>query len=164
MASHLDTRTWLGQVPIQSVYTAGIGGQIFFRALKERGELVGTRCPTCHQVFVPARQFCERCFAELTEQLQVGPEGTLRSFTFCYLDRDERPLLNPVALALVQLDRATTFFLHKLLKVKTPSDVRFGSRVSVVVKPKAKRAGSILDIEGFRVLDPENNSPRRRGT
>ena len=150
MASNLDTRTWLGEMPIQSVYTAGVGGQIFFQALKERGELVGTRCPICQQVFVPARQFCERCFAELTEQVQVGPEGTLRSFTFCYLDHDEKPLLKPVALALVQFDGATTFFLHKLLKVKKPSDVRLGSRVRVVVKPRAKRTGSILDIEGFR--------------
>jgi len=150
IARNVDTRVWPGEIPLQSIYTAGIGGQIFLEALKGRGELVGTRCPTCRQVFVPARQFCERCLAELTEQVKVGPDGTLMSFTFCYFDHDGKLLSEPVALALVQLHGATTFFLHRLVKVKNPSDVRLGSRVRIVVKPKAKRTGSILDIEGFR--------------
>ncbi|MDA2914760.1 zinc ribbon domain-containing protein [Acidobacteriia bacterium AH_259_A11_L15] len=60
-----ETRAWRGEIPLESLYTAGLGGEIFFRALKERGELVGTRCAPCKQVYVPARAFCERCFGEL---------------------------------------------------------------------------------------------------
>lgn len=152
MPKNLETRVWLGEIPLQSLYTAGVGGQLFFKALKECGELVGTRCGPCNQVYVPARQFCERCFGELTEEVQVKPEGTLISFTFCYMDHDEKPLEKPLALALVQLDGATTFMLHRLLKVRNPSQVRIGSRVQVVIKPKARRTGSILDIEGFRLI------------
>jgi uncharacterized OB-fold protein len=151
MPKNLETRVWLGEIPLQSLYTAGVGGQAFFKALKERGELVGTRCGPCNQVYVPARQFCERCFGELTEEVRVKPEGTLISFTICYMDHDEKPLEKPLALALVQLDGATTFMLHRLLKVRNPSQVRIGSRIKVVIKPKAKRTGSILDIEGFRL-------------
>ena len=29
---------WRGEIPIESLYTAGIGGQRFFKALKEKGE------------------------------------------------------------------------------------------------------------------------------
>ena len=56
---------------------AGAGGQIFFQALKQKGEIVGSRCAPCAQVYVPARRFCERCFGELTEQVKVGPDGTV---------------------------------------------------------------------------------------
>jgi uncharacterized OB-fold protein len=140
---------WYGEIPLESFYTAGLGGQVFFEALKARGELVGTRCSACRQVYVPARAFCERCFAELTEQVKVEPEGTLASFTFSTMDRDGRALPEPQALALVRLEGATTFLLHRLLNVSGPGQVTIGARVKAVIKPKAKRTGSILDIEGF---------------
>jgi hypothetical protein len=149
MPKNIESRAWQGEIPLESLYTAGVGGQIFFKALKDRGELVGTRCGSCEQVYVPARQFCERCFDELTEVVKVKPEGTLVSFTFCGLDHDGNRLDPQPALALVQLDGATTLFLHRLLKVADPAHVQIGSRVQVVIKPKAKRTGSILDIEGF---------------
>lgn len=149
---NMETRTWPGEIPLKSVYTAGVGGQSFFKALKERGKLVGTRCRNCDQVYLPARQFCERCFAELTEEVEVKPEGILNSFTFCYVDHDGKQLRRPLALALVQLEGATTLFLHRLLKVSEPRQVSIGSRVKMVMKPKSKRTGSILDIEGFRPL------------
>ncbi|MGH9788172.1 MAG: Zn-ribbon domain-containing OB-fold protein, partial [Candidatus Acidiferrales bacterium] len=140
-----------GEIPLQSLYTAGLGGQIFFKALKERGEFVGTRCQPCQQVYVPARAFCERCFAELTEQVTVKSEGSLMSFTFSHYDRDGRRTETPQALALVQLDGATTVLLHRLLKVSDPAKVRIGARVRAVLKPKPKRTGSILDLEGFQL-------------
>ena len=143
---------WRGAIPITSLYTAGTGGQIFFTALKERGELVGTRCGPCHQVYVPARRFCERCFAELTDVVKVAPAGIVKSFSICHLDHENRLLKHPAAFALVQLDGATTVFLHRLLEVKDPSGVSIGSRVTMVIKPKVKRTGSILDIEGFRLI------------
>ena len=145
-------RTWRGGIPLQSLYTAGLGGQIFFKALKERGEIVGTRCRDCKQVYVPARAFCERCFAELTEQVTVKPEGTLVSFTFSHYDRDGRRMGKPDVLALVRLEGATTVLMHRLLGVSGPEKVSIGARVRAVIKPKAKRTGSILDIEGFELV------------
>lgn len=144
-------RIWRGEIPIRSLYTGGVGGQIFFKALKDRGELVGTRCRACAQVYLPARFFCERCFAELTEEVKIKLEGTLKSFTFCYVDHDGKRLERPLALALVQLEETSTSFLHRLLNVTDPSQVRIGGRAEMVVKPKSKRVGSILDIEGFRL-------------
>lgn len=149
---NIEARVWRGGIPLTSVYTVGAGGQIFFKALKDRGEIVGTRCPACAQVYVPARLFCERCFRELTEEVRVGPEGTLVSFTVCYLDRDRRPLPTPEALGLVRLDGATTLMLHRLLNVTDPSQVRVGAPVRTLVRPRRRRTGSILDIEGFELL------------
>ena len=142
---------WRGEIPIASLYTAGVGGQIFFRALKERGELVGTRWSLSSSI-CPARRFCERCFGVLTEEIKVEPEGTVKSFSISYVDHENRRLKRPMASALVQLDGATTVLLHRLLDVKDVSGVVIGSRVEAVIKPKAKRTGSILDIEGFRLI------------
>jgi uncharacterized protein len=143
---------WRGEIPIESLYTPGIGGQIFFKALKERGDIVGTRCAPCRQVYVPARRFCERCFAELTEQVKVGPEGSIESFSYSYIDRTGTRLKQPVASVLVQLDGATTVMLHRLLDVKDLSGVSIGRRVRAVIRSKSRRTGSILDIEGFHVV------------
>ena len=143
---------WRGAIPIESLYTAGAGGQLFFKALKDKGEIVGTRCAPCSQVYVPARRFCERCFAELTEQIKVKPEGIVKSFSYAYVDRHGRSLKQPVASALVQLDGATTVLLHRLLDVQDLPRVAIGSRVKAVIKAKSERTGSILDIEGFRLI------------
>jgi uncharacterized OB-fold protein len=149
---NIDARVWRGEIPLASVYTAGVGGERFFRALKTRGEILGTRCPACDQVYVPARLFCERCFAELDETVAVGPEGTLASFTLCSIDRDGRRLEPPEAFALVRLDGATTVMLHRLLGVTDAAQVTPGARVRVVVRPKRERTGSIVDIEGFALV------------
>ena len=145
-----DPIAWPGTIPLTSLYTTGSGGQIFFEALKRRAQLIATRCRPCKQVYLPARSYCERCFAALTERVEVKPTGRLVSFTICHVDRDRRPLRRPRALALAQLDGTTTALLHYLLDVTEPEQVKIGSRVEVIVKPKRLRHGSILDIEGFR--------------
>ncbi|MBI2179944.1 MAG: Zn-ribbon domain-containing OB-fold protein [Deltaproteobacteria bacterium] len=147
-----EPRAWSGEIPLTSFYTAGAGGQIFLHALKTQGKLIGTRCSPCEQVYLPARSFCERCFAELVEQVEVKRTGKLVSYTFCHVDHNGARLRRPVALALIQLEGATTLLLHRLLGVSDPGEVKIGSRVETVIKPKAKRHGTILDIEGFRIL------------
>jgi uncharacterized OB-fold protein len=143
---------WSGAIPISSSYTVGSAGQIFFDALKNHGTLVATRCRPCKQVYLPARSFCERCFAALTEQVEIEPTGRLLSYTICHIDHDRKRLRRPRALALVQLDGTTTNLLHNLLGVTKPDQAAIGSRVQAVIKPKARRRGSILDIEGFRLV------------
>jgi uncharacterized OB-fold protein len=157
-AARKDNHTaWPGAIPLTSSYTAGVGGQIFFDALKQHGKLIGMRCRPCKQVYLPARCFCERCLGALTEQVEVKPTGRLVSYTFCHVDRDGRLLRRPRALALVQLDGATTVLLHYMLDVSGPDQISIGSRVHLVIKPKRQRIGSILDIEGFR---PVNEAKR----
>jgi uncharacterized OB-fold protein len=144
--------SWRGTIPVTSSYTAGVGGQIFLEGLKARGVLVGTRCPDCHQVYLPARQFCEQCFAELSEAVTVGPGGSLKSVASSTIDHDNRPLTEIEYWGLVQLDGATTVIVHRLLGVTDLRQVGIGDRVEAVIAPEAQRVGSILDIEGFRLL------------
>jgi len=138
---------WRGNIPVTSLYTAGLAGQDFLEALKSRGEITGSKCAKCRQVYVPASIFCERCFGELKERVRVGPEGEVVTFTVCHLDLDGRELARPQVAAAVRLDGATSVLVHRGL-----GDVakwKIGARARV--RLAAKRRGSILDIEGFEL-------------
>jgi uncharacterized protein len=138
-------RTVHGELPVTFHYTPGVGNTAFFEALRDRGVLLGSRCAACGVTYLPARIFCERCFAELAPDAECGPGGTLESFTTGDVGIDGEPLDEPVMIGLVKLDGADTVLLHRLLG-DTPWQI--GARVEALVK--SERVGSILDVEGFR--------------
>jgi uncharacterized protein len=142
-----DVLLWQGQIPIRHRYTPGVGGEAFFKALKDRGEFLGSHCESCGITYCPARLFCERCFSELGADTVVGPGGVLESFTVGTVGIDGEPLEERVMVGLVRLDGADTVLLHFLVDSEGPA---IGDRVEAVFEPKAKRTGSILDIRGFR--------------
>jgi uncharacterized OB-fold protein len=144
-----DVRRWPGDLPVRHRYTPGVAGEVFFTALRDRAVLLGSRCEECDYTYVPARLFCERCFAELAADVEVGSEGTLVSFTIGFVGVGGEPLDVPVTLGLVQLDGADAVLLHHLLEVGD-RPLEIGERVEVELRPAAQRTGSILDIEGFR--------------
>lgn len=142
-----DVLLWEGQIPIRHRYTPGVAGEAFFKALKDRGDFLGSHCGSCGITYCPARLFCERCFSELGADTNVGPGGVLESFTVGSVGVEGEPLEAPVMVGLVRLDGADTVFLHFLVDTEDPV---IGERVEAVLEPKAKRTGSIRDIRGFR--------------
>jgi uncharacterized OB-fold protein len=133
-----------GDLPVKFRYTPGVGATAFFEALRDRGVLLGSRCTSCAVTYLPARLFCERCFAELTADTECGPGGTLESFTVAHLGIDGEPLAEAVTWATVKLDGADTVMVHRLLSAPKPE---IGMRVRVVVREQ--RTASIDDLEGF---------------
>jgi uncharacterized OB-fold protein len=143
-----DVILWEGRIPIRHRYTPGVAGEAFFRALKDRGRFVASRCESCGLTYCPPRLFCERCFAgPLEADVTVGPQGTLESFTIGFVDPENEPLDQPVALGLIRLDGADTVLVHFLVDA---AELVAGVRVEAVLVPKAKRTGSMLDVTGFR--------------
>lgn len=145
-------RRWEGEFPVRHRYTPGVAGEVFFTALRDRGVLLGSKCEECDYVYVPARLFCERCFAELAADTEVGPNGELTSFTIVFEGVDGEPLEGAQTLGLVRLDGADAVLLHRVLETGD-EPLEIGERVEVVLKPEADRTGSILDIEGFRIVE-----------
>ncbi len=133
-----------GDLPVKFRYTPGVGATAFFEALRDRGVLLGSRCSSCQMTYLPARLFCERCFAELNADTECGPGGTLESFTVAHVGIDGEPLPEPVTWATAKLDGADTVMVHRLLS--TPAPV-IGMRVRAVVRDQ--RTASIDDLEGF---------------
>jgi uncharacterized OB-fold protein len=140
---------WKGDMPITSRYSAGIAGERFFRAIKDKGQFLGTHCVACGLTYVPATMFCERCFAELDEWVEVSSKGTVFTYTVLHRDLDDRPLDPPAILAYVKLEGADGGLVHYLGEVE-PEAVFMSMGVEAVFKDAAEREGSILDIKYFR--------------
>jgi uncharacterized OB-fold protein len=148
VASNRNYTAWKGEIPVGSYYTVGLAGQEFLQALKDRGEILGSRCERCEQVYVPAPIFCERCFAELKKHEPVESEGEVVTFAICHRDIEGKHLDPPRVAAAVRLDGATSVLVHNGLG--DPTKWKIGARAKV--KLAANRRGSILDIEGFELV------------
>jgi uncharacterized OB-fold protein len=144
-----EVRRWDGRIPVSHRYTPGVAGEVFFTALRDRGVLLGSRCGSCSYTYVPARLFCERCFAELSADVEVGPGGELASFTISYTDLEGDPLEQPVTIGLVRPDGADAALVHRVVETGD-EPLEIGQRMEIVLKPEDERTGSIDDIEGFR--------------
>jgi len=140
-------KAMIGNLPVTNRYTYGLAGERFFRAIKEDGRILGTHCPHCQITYVPATAFCERCLAELIEWVDVGTTGEVHTFTLLYDNYDGSPRQTPELVVFVQLGDGG--LIHRLGEVEL-EEVEIGMRVKAVFKPKAKRTGSILDIDHFR--------------
>ncbi len=138
---------WNGQFPQRSRYTFGLAGERFFRALKEEGKILGSRCPRCEVLYVPGRAFCERCLGALEQWVDVGARGTVFTFTVLHEDLDGQRLEPPEVIALVRFGDGG--LVHRLREVD-PEEVSIGMDVELVLKPAKERQGSIQDIVGFR--------------
>ncbi len=148
--AHLgEVRAWTGEIPLESAYTAGVAGERWLRALQNEGKIYGARCTQCEITYVPARLYCERCMAHLPDDawIEVGPAGTLESFTVLRVGLDGLPAA-PRILALIRLDGADTLLVHELDEPgsQKPS---IGMRVKAVFKPQPERVASIRDIAHF---------------
>jgi uncharacterized OB-fold protein len=136
-----------GSFPVRHRYTPGVAGTAFFTALKQ-GRFVGARCESCGITYVPARLFCERCFAgPLDPDVKVGPEGTVESFTVGDVGLDGERYDEPRALGLIRLDGADTVLVHYIVDTE---HLMIGERVEPVFLPARQRTGSMLDLRGFR--------------
>lgn len=51
----------------------------------EPPRLLGSRCRSCGEVFFPRRAVCAKCLAIGTDDVQLGPRGTLYTWTWTHL-------------------------------------------------------------------------------
>ena len=145
----MDVWIYHGQVYIPNTYSAGAVGSRFLIELRDKKRIMGTRCPTCNRVYVPARSVCKDCFGQLDEWAEVSDKGTLLTYSVCHQANPVQPVEPPVIYGIVQLDGADTGFVHMLGEVD-PEQLRIGMRVRAVFKED--REGSILDIKYFKPL------------
>ena len=138
---------WYGNLPVTSRYTFGLAGERFFRALKDEGKIMGSKCPKCERTYVPAAMFCERCLGELEEWVDMGTVGTLHTFTVLHVNYDGSHKEEPEIVGFIAFGDGG--IIHKIEEVEA-DDLAFGMPMEAVLKAKAKREGSILDIKYFR--------------
>ncbi|MBC7104669.1 MAG: Zn-ribbon domain-containing OB-fold protein [Firmicutes bacterium] len=136
-----------GEIRIPYNWSAGLAGTRFFTELRDNRRIMGTRCPRCGRVMVPPRIFCEECFVDATEWVEVGSRGTLVTFGESYLSTDGKRLDKPWTLGIVRLEGSDGGLVH-LIGEASPEELRIGMPVEAVFAEE--RRGTILDIKYFR--------------
>jgi uncharacterized protein len=131
-------------------YTRSVGpvlGQ-FLTALRER-RVLGARGAD-GRVHAPPFEFDPVTFQPPADLVEVGPEGTVASWTWMTEPLAGQPLDRPFAWALVRLDGADTALLHAV-DAGSADAMRTGMRV----RPRwaAERVGSIRDLACFEPAD-----------
>jgi hypothetical protein len=132
-----EAPTFHGRISLPYTLTTGRAASTFLAELANH-KLVGSRCPSCEGVLVPAQDFCAACGTSLEEFVEVPPVGELAGFT---------ETVNGV-IGLVRLDGAANEFAHKLLDAEL-GELEVGQRVAV--RWAEQPEGSILDIAGFEL-------------
>ena len=139
---------WEGEIPVNYIYTFGLAGEAFFRAIKDRGTFLATRCDACDITFVPPKVYCDRCFEKLDTYIDVGTTGRVETFTVSFKNMDGSDKKRPRILAVVRIDGTDGGIIHYLEGIPF-EEVAIGMPVKAVFKPKAQRRGGIEDIVGF---------------
>ncbi|MGM9331120.1 Zn-ribbon domain-containing OB-fold protein [Streptomyces murinus] len=111
-------------------YTPGRAQSDHLDSLAER-KIVGERCPRCRKVYVPPRGACPTCGVATTEQVEVGPRGTVTTFCVVNIKARNLDIDVPYVYAHIALDGAD-LALHARIGGIPYDRVRMGLRVEPV--------------------------------
>jgi len=98
---------------IPFTHTAGKHASKLFIAMRDKKQLLATKCEKCKRVIFPPRPFCERCFVPLSSWVEVKDRGILISFTISYMKYTGLPD-PPYSVGLIRLDGTDTPFVHTI--------------------------------------------------
>src|SRR5271166_1893320 len=109
------------------------------------------------RVYVPPAEYDPVTFAPPQELVQVGPEGSVLTWSWQPKPREGEPLDRPFAWALIRLDGADTGLLHAV-DASTAANMQTGMRV----RPRwaDNPAGHITDIVCFAPAGEDGPSDR----
>ncbi|MFG3115089.1 Zn-ribbon domain-containing OB-fold protein [Streptomyces sp. NPDC048197] len=112
------------------VYSPGRAQTAYIHALSER-RTVGERCPSCRKVYVPPRGACPTCGVATSEQVEVGPRGTVTTYCIVNIKAKNLDIEVPYVYAHIALDGAG-LALHGRIAGIPYDQVRMGLRVEPV--------------------------------
>jgi uncharacterized OB-fold protein len=121
--------------PVQSAFLTGLREQVVLGIRRSDGS-----------VLVPPVEYDPDTAEELTELVEVGDTGTVRSWAWEPRPDPRQPLDRPFAWALVELDGADTPMLH-VVDAGSPDAISTGARVRI--RWADEREGAITDIACF---------------
>jgi uncharacterized OB-fold protein/putative sterol carrier protein len=131
----------------------------FLRTLKDK-KIIGTKCPKCGRILLPAREICSECRVRSDEWVEVGPKGQVRYMDYAYYASPD-PLTGetretPYGSIHVRLDgcKGNETFTHfirrdQIDRIQLGWNEKPGTRVRPVWNKN--RTGSIHDILYFEI-------------
>lgn len=125
----------------------------FLAELRDNKRFMATKCHVCGWVYMLPRQTCGKCYVEMNEWVEVGPEGTLEGFTivrFPYINADNGGMKDvPFTSIWVTLDGANTRMMH-FCNDTDEANFDVGMRMRAVWNEE--RTGSIHDVAYFEIV------------
>src|SRR4030042_6083463 len=92
----IDVFVYHGRIFIPDTYTAGAVGSRFLIELRDNKRIMGTKCPACHRVYVPARSVCTDCFGQLDQWVEVSDRGTVLTYAIACQPTVTQPVAPPI--------------------------------------------------------------------
>lgn len=135
-------------------YAVGLHGSYFLQQLRDNRRFMAVKCPSCGTVYIPPRRVCGACFVGMDEFVEVGPQGSIGTFTilrYAFIDPEtgtQKPV--PYGYGFIRLDGADTLFQH-YIDIQDASRVKIGARVAPIFADRRK--GTIKDIQCFRIIE-----------
>jgi uncharacterized OB-fold protein len=136
-----------GKLALPYTYFAGRVGSSFLTTIRDHKKIMGVRCETCDKVYVPPRQTCDRCMADIRNNwVQLENRGEVVNFTVVREPDRHLPKKTPYILGLIRLDGADTPMAH-IIDGVDPEKMSEGMRVRAVFADES--CGTILEIDHF---------------
>lgn len=120
----------VAEARLDYTYSPGRAQTAYITALADR-RIVGERCPSCRKVYVPPRGACPTCGVATSEQVEVGPGGTVTTFCIVNIKARNLDIEVPYVYAHIALDGAD-LALHGRIGGIPYDQVRMGLRVEPV--------------------------------
>ena len=114
--------------------------------------LLGTRCEDCGEHFFPRRAVCARCLSRRTVDVELGPRGSLYSYTFVHFPLFGSMRVEHVGYGVGQVD------LPEGPRVQLPlagkqEDYRVGMTLEAELEPLREENGRDVVIIRFRPVE-----------
>jgi uncharacterized OB-fold protein len=114
--------------------------------------LLGSRCEACGEHFFPRRVVCAKCLAPRTVDVELGPRGTLYSYTFVHFPLFGSTRVEHIGYGVGQVD------LPEGPRVQLPlagkqEDYRVGMTLEAELEPMREDAGRDVVIIRFRPVE-----------
>jgi len=135
-------------IRVEYAYTAGLAQSRFLNGVS-RGKILGMRCPTCKQVYVPARGSCPTDGVATTEEVELANTGTVTTYCVVNVPFQGQSIEIPYICAQVLLDGANLAFMGLIQEVP-PDEVRMGMRVEAVWVEPDELGPTMASIRYFR--------------
>ncbi len=141
-----DSDVLRAEFDLDFTYTRTTGPVIgrFFTELRDRN-MVGIKAAD-GSVICPPTEYDPKTADELTEFVELGDTGLVKTWCWVNQPREKHPLSKPFAWALIQVDGADTSMLHA---VDAGSEDAMSTGMKVKVRWAEETVGRIQDIACF---------------
>ena len=96
---------------------------------KEEDRLIGSRCQACDRYFFPGRKWCALCAEPTTEEVVLGKEGVLDSFSVMTRKTKYALIETPYVLGEVRIPEG--ILIYSVIRTEDPEKLQVGQKVQL---------------------------------